>query len=160
MLKEVNPVGGYEKANAVKDIVMKMGVNLSDIIYIGDSITDVDSFRLVRNAGGLTVSFNGNRYAVREAEIAVISYHTHITSILADIFYRLGKQKVLNLAENWSLDNLRSLCNPSLYRKFETLFSEKVPKIERIAANNMEKISSESSAFRKTVRGETIGKLG
>jgi energy-converting hydrogenase A subunit R len=160
MLKEVNPVGGYEKANAVKDIVIKTGVKISDIIYIGDSITDVDPFRLVRNAGGLTVSFNGNRYAVREAEIAVISYHTHITSILADIFNRLGKQKVLNLAKNWSLDALKSLCNPSLFKKYEMLFSEKVPKIERITTSNMEKITIESSAFRKTVRGEAIGKLG
>jgi len=160
MLKEVNPVGGFEKANAVKDIAKKTNVNLSDVIYVGDSITDVDPFRLVRKAGGLTVSFNGNRYAVREAEIAVMSYHTDITTVLADVFNRFGKQKVLELVENWSLNALRPLCNPSLFGKFERLYPEKAPKIEKITADNMEKVSSESSIFRKTVRGEAIGKLG
>ena len=160
MLREVNPVGGYEKANAVKDIAVKTDVDLSDIIYIGDSITDVDPFRLVRNAGGLTISFNGNRYAVREAEIAVMSYHTDITSILADVFNRFGKQKVLNLAENWSLDALKSLCSPSLFSKLKILSSEKALRIEKITSGNMERLTLESSTFRKTVRGEVIGKLG
>jgi energy-converting hydrogenase A subunit R len=160
MLKEVSPVGGYEKANAVRDISEKTNIDLSDVIYVGDSITDVDPFRLVRKAGGLTISFNGNRYAVREAEIAVMSYHTHITSILADIFNRFGKQKVTNLAENWSLDALKSLCSASLFGKLKMLSSEKAPQIERITTSNMERLTLESSAFRKTVRGETIGKLG
>jgi energy-converting hydrogenase A subunit R len=160
MLEEVNPVGGYEKANAVRDIAVKTDVDLSDIIYIGDSITDVEPFQLVRKAGGLTISFNGNRYAVREAEIAVMSYHTCITSILADVFYRFGKQKVVNLAESWSLDVLKSLCSPSLFIKFELLPSGKAPIIERVTASNMEKLTSESSAFRKTVRGEAVGRLG
>jgi energy-converting hydrogenase A subunit R len=160
MLREVNPVGGYEKANAVKDIAVKTAVELSEIIYVGDSITDVDPFRLVRNAGGLTVSFNGNRYAVREAEIAVMSYHTSITSILADVFCRFGKQKVFSLAESWSLDVLKSLCSPSLFGKFELLSSEESPRIERVTASNMEKLASDSTVFRKTVRGEAVGKLG
>jgi energy-converting hydrogenase A subunit R len=160
MLKEVNPVGGFEKANAVKDISEETNVDLSDVIYVGDSITDVDPFRLVRKAGGLTVSFNGNRYAVREAEIAVISHHTYITSILAEVFNRFGKQRVFNLAENWSLDALKSLCSPSLFSKIKMFSSEKAPRIERITAGNMERLTLESSAFRKTVRGEAIGKLG
>ena len=160
MLKEVNPVGGFEKANAVKDIAKKTNVNLSDVIYVGDSITDVDPFWLVRKAGGLAISFNGNRYAVREAEIAVMSYHTDITTILADVFNRFGKQKVLELVENWSPNALRPLCDPSLFRKFRTLYPEKAPIIKRITADNMEKVSTESSFFRKTVRGEAVGKLG
>ena len=160
MFKEVNPVGGFEKANAVKDIVKKTNVSLSDVIYVGDSITDVDPFRLVRKAGGLTVSFNGNRYAVREAEIAVMSHHTDITTVLADVFNRFGKQKVLELVENWYLNALRPLCDLSLFRKFRTLYPEKAPIIKRITADNMDKISIESSIFRKTVRGEAIGKLG
>ena len=160
MIKEVNPVGGYEKANAVKDIAKKTGADLSDIIYVGDSITDVDSFRLVKSAGGLTVSFNGNRYAVREAEIAVMSHHTYITTVLAEVFNRFGKQKILDLTDNWSLDHVKSFCSPSLLDKLTRFVLEKPFRIEKITSSNMEKLASESSAFRKTVRGEAVGKLG
>ncbi len=160
MIKEVNPIGGYEKANAVKDITKKTGADLSDIIYVGDSITDVDPFRLVRNSGGLTVSFNGNRYAVREAEIAVMSHHTYITTIMAEVFNRFGKQKILDLTENWSLNYIKSFCSPSLFSKIKKLVKEKPVRIERITSNNMERLALESSTFRKTVRGEAAGRLG
>jgi len=160
MIKEVNPVGGYEKANAIKIITKKTNADLSDIIYVGDSITDVDPFRLVRNAGGLTVSFNGNRYAVREAEIAVMSHHTYITTILAEVFNRFGKQKVFDLTENWSLDYVKSFCSLSLFSMLKRVVLEKPVRIEKITSSNMEKLASESSDFRKMVRGKATGKLG
>jgi energy-converting hydrogenase A subunit R len=160
MFKEVNPVGGYEKANAIKNITKKTNADLSDVIYVGDSITDVDPFRLVRNAGGLTVSFNGNRYAVREAEIAVMSHHTYITTILAEVFNRFGKQKVFDLTENWSLDYVKSFCSLSLFSMLKRVVLEKPVRIEKITSSNMEKLASESSDFRKMVRGKATGKLG
>ena len=46
-------------------------MELEDVMYVGDSITDVEAFKLVRDNGGLTVSFNGNSYAVKNAEVAV-----------------------------------------------------------------------------------------
>jgi energy-converting hydrogenase A subunit R len=86
MLEEVNPVGGSEKASVVERIAREKGADISEIIYFGDSITDVQPFRLVNAHGGVTVSFDGNNYAVREAEIAVLSAHTIITSVLAEVF--------------------------------------------------------------------------
>ena len=38
----------------------------------------------MREGGGLTVSFNGNEYALREAEFAIIADNTVVTSVLAD----------------------------------------------------------------------------
>jgi energy-converting hydrogenase A subunit R len=160
MMKEVNPVGGYEKAVAVKDIAQKTGADLSSVIYVGDSITDVDPFRLVRSVGGLTVSFNGNHYAVREAEIAVMSHHTCITTVLAEVFSRFGKRKILDLADSWTLENIKPLCNQILFDKYERIFADKPVRVKKITSGNMEKLASESSAFRKTVRGEAVGKLG
>jgi len=160
MLKEVNPVGGFEKANAVKEIIKRVKVDLSEVIYVGDSITDVDSFRLVRNGGGLTVSFNGNQYAVREAEIAVLSPHTIIISILAEVFNKFGKERVLQLAENWSPSALKDVCSSNLLNSLKILFPKDVPRVERITLDNVKRLMRESSIFRKTVRGEAIGKLG
>ena len=160
MLKDVNPVGGYEKANAIRDIAEKTGVDISNIIYVGDSITDVEPFQLVRKKGGVTVSFNGNRYAVREAEIAVMSPHTIVTSILAEVFCKLGKDGLMRLAENWSLLNVRNICSFQLFKKLEALDLQNKPRVERVTPHNMERLTRESSAFRKTVRGEAVGRLG
>ena len=160
MLREVNPVGGFEKANAVKEIVKRTGSDLSNVIYFGDSITDVDPFRLIREGGGLTVSFNGNQYAVREAEIAVMSHSTIIISILADIFRKIGKEGTLHLAEDWSTSSLKGICDPSLLMKLQTLLRDKTPRVERINPGNISRLIRESSNFRKTVRGEAIGRLG
>ncbi|MGC9023176.1 MAG: hypothetical protein ACP5J5_08665, partial [Dissulfurimicrobium sp.] len=44
----VNPVGGNEKAKAVEDSLKKTGLGLSDVIYIGDSITDVQVLKIVK----------------------------------------------------------------------------------------------------------------
>jgi len=160
MLREVNPIGGFEKANAVKEIVKKTESDLSNVIYFGDSITDVDPFRLVREGGGLTISFNGNRYAIREAEIAVMSHSTLAISIIADLFRKIGKEGILRLLEKWSASSLEGICESSLIQQLKTLPSDRSPKVERIKPENMDRLIRESSDFRKTVRGEAIGRLG
>ena len=160
MLREVNPIGGFEKANAVKEIIKKTESDLSNVIYFGDSITDVDPFRLIREGGGLTVSFNGNRYAIREAEIAVMSHSTIVISILADLFRKIGKEGTLRLVEEWSTSSLEGICESSLLQRLKTLPADKSPIVERIKPENVDRLTRESSDFRRTVRGEAIGRLG
>jgi len=161
MLKEVNPVGGFEKAHAIENIVEKTGSRLSDVMYVGDSITDVQSFQLVRQNGGLTVSFNGNRYAVREAEVAVLSKNTIVTSILADAFSKFGKSHVVRLVEEWSYSMLKRYSVTSALRnRVMELYPETLPQVEMITSENKERLMKESNVFRKTVRGEAIGRLG
>jgi len=161
MLEAVNPIGGYEKANALKDIVSKLNCRLDNVMYVGDSITDVSPYQLVRESGGLTVSFNGNGYAVREAEVAVISGNTIPVTILADCFNRFGKHHTIKLVEEWSRSALENYCaNAELRRQIFELYPENLPQVEVIKDSNRERLVKESSAFRKTVRGEAIGKLG
>jgi energy-converting hydrogenase A subunit R len=161
ILDEVNPVGGRQKAVAVKEIVAKCGCDVDCVLYVGDSITDVECFQLVKRGGGLTVSFNGNEYAVREAQIAVMSENTVVTSILADVFSRRGKDSVLQLAKEWSFPALKRFeTNPALLRQVGQLYSNSLPKVTTITNGNSEKIVKESVAFRKRVRGEAIARLG
>jgi len=161
MLEEVNPIGGYEKANAVRDIVSKLNCRLDNVMYVGDSITDVSPYQLVREGGGLTVSFNGNDYAVREAEVAVISGNTVPVTILADCFNRFGKHHTIKLVEEWSRSALENYCaNAELRRRIFELYPENLPQVEVIKDSNRERLVKESSTFRKTVRGEAIGRLG
>jgi energy-converting hydrogenase A subunit R len=161
MLREVNPVGGSEKAKAVQDIAEKLGCSLDSVMYVGDSITDVQPLRLVRESGGLSVSFNGNDYAVRESEIAVLSGDTTVTSVLAEAFSRHGKREVFRLVEEWSPSGLKEYCgSPELRERMLQLFPEAFPQVEWVTIDNLERLKRESRVFRKTVRGEAIGKLG
>jgi energy-converting hydrogenase A subunit R len=161
ILDEVNPVGGREKAAAIQEVVAKFGNGVDRVLYVGDGITDVECFQLVRNGGGLAISFNGNEYAVREAHIAVMSENTVVTSILVDVFSRLGKDSVLQLVREWSFSALKRFeTSPALLRQIGQLYSNSLPKVTTITSDNREEIVKESVAFRKRVRGEAIARLG
>jgi energy-converting hydrogenase A subunit R len=161
MLREVNPVGGSEKAKAVRDIVEKLECSLDRVMYVGDSITDAPPLRLVRESGGLSVSFNGNDYAVRESDVAVLSGDTTVTSVIAEAFSRHGKEGAFRLVEEWSPSGLKKVCgSPEICDRMLQLFPDGFPQVEKVTDDNLERLKRESSVFRKTVRGEAIGKLG
>ena len=162
IFSDVTTVGGSQKAEAIEDAVEGLGAQLSDVMYVGDSITDVEAFQLVRDNGGLTVSFNGNNYAVRNAEIAVLSENNIVTAIITDAFCKRGKQAALNLVENWNLQSLerKGVVSLSLLDQLFSLYPQTLPKVQIATAKNMEQLAKESSEFRKKVRGESIGRLG
>jgi energy-converting hydrogenase A subunit R len=158
---EVKPVGGSQKAEAIEKVVKRLRAALEDVMYVGDSITDVEAFKLVRDNGGLTVSFDGNQYAIKSAEIAVLSENSIVTAIIAGTFAKYGKQQTLQVLENWNRKTLRksAVSQPLLDRLF-MLYPKALPKIQIVTAENMEMLVKESSEFRKKVRGEAIGRLG
>ena len=154
ILLGVNPVGGKEKARAVLQSLERTGNHLEDVLYAGDSITDVEAFELVRKGGGMTLSFNGNRYALRSAELACLSSHAFILAVVADIFRTKGREGLLNAAEQERPDWLISCgADPALY-------SEEIPKLQRVTEENRPTLIQESETFRKQVRGVRIGTLG
>ncbi len=161
IFSEVVPVGGRQKAEAVKEAVETRKAQLKDVLYVGDSITDVEAFKLVRSSGGLTVSFNGNQYAVRSAEVAVLSENSVVTAVIADLFSKEEKEETLRLLGDWNRETLRhSPLNAQLRDRFFTTYPDALPKVQIVTPENMETLVAESSEFRKKVRGEAIGKLG
>jgi len=158
---DVNPVGGKEKAEAIEKVVRKLNASLRNVMYVGDSITDVEAFRLVRGGGGLTLAFNGNSFAVREAEAAVMSENALTTGVIADVFNKSGKDEAINVIKKWNRATLEKLdLHLPLKESFFRLSERKFPKVELVTAKNMGRLMLESSGFRKSVRGEAIGKLG
>ena len=91
----VRPVGGGLKLAALREIAAGRRVALADVMYVGDSITDVPPFAAVREAGGVALSFNGNRYALAAAELAVASADTAPTRELALAFAAGGREGLL-----------------------------------------------------------------
>jgi energy-converting hydrogenase A subunit R len=161
IFSDVKTIGGEQKAEAVEDVAEKLDADLGDVMYVGDSITDVEAFEVVRNNGGLTVSFNGNSYAVKNAELAVLSENNSITAVIAELFFKHGKKKTLQILEDWSIKTLRrSGVSAPLLERFLALHSSGLPKVKIVTAENMEVLVRESSEFRKRVRGEAIGRLG
>ena len=159
---DVTTIGGRQKAESIKDIAAKENVSLEDVVYVGDSITDVEAFQLVRKNGGLTVSFNGNQYAINNAEIAVLSENNLITAIIVDAFCRHGKKAVFKMIENWNQRSLEKsrMVNSSLLNRLFSLHPQELPKVQIVTPENRMLLVKESNIFRKRVRGEAIGRLG
>jgi len=161
MFFEVNPIGGSEKAAAVKDIVTRLDGQLENVMYVGDSITDMQAFEFVRNAGGLTVSFNGNSYAVREAEVAVLAENAVVTAVLESVFSRFGKARLLTLIRDWRPSSLQEFgLHEPLQKCFEKTFNRKLPIVKLVTERNKTRLMKQSSRFRKNVRGAAVGRLG
>jgi len=161
VFSEVKTVGGSQKAEAIEDAVAKLHANLSDVMYVGDSITDIEAFKLVKENGGLTVSFNGNGYAVENSEIAILSESSIVTAVIASLFFKEGKRKTLRLCENWNSHALKrtGLVEP-LLEQYLSVYSSVLPKVQIVTDQNMDTLAKESSKFRKEVRGEAVGRLG
>jgi energy-converting hydrogenase A subunit R len=161
ILSEVNPVGGEEKANAVLLSLKRTGNRLEEVMYVGDSITDVEAFNLVKSGGGVTLSFNGNRYALRSAEVACMSPHAFILAVFADAFRKGGKKGFMEIVDRWEAASLTSFgIDPRLSKRLESLAYGEAPKVYRVTDGNRAKLIQESEAFRKKVRGMKVGSLG
>jgi energy-converting hydrogenase A subunit R len=130
LVESVNPVGGHEKAEAVRYIVKSEDSSVENVIYVGDSITDVEAFRLVKAGGGLAVSFNGNHWAVKESMLAITAANALPIEWVATTFISQG------------LVGLEYLM------------------IRQVTDLNIDEISDYSSQIRKNVRTEKIGALG
>ena len=158
---EINPVGGFEKVDAIKDAASALNATLADIMYVGDSITDEEAFKLVKQGGGLAVSFNGNQYAVSNSEIALMSADGIITAIVADTFIKFGKDKTLDLVAQWNNETLYgSPADQALVKSFLMSHPRELPKARIITSENMESLAEESSAFRRRIRGISVARLG
>ncbi|MFX1477641.1 MAG: HAD hydrolase family protein [Promethearchaeota archaeon] len=71
LMNQVKVRGGKRKEVAIEDISKRTGVEISEMIALGDSITDIDMLQRLNIEGGIAVSFNGNRFSLRRANIAV-----------------------------------------------------------------------------------------
>jgi len=161
IMKNVNPVGGEGKKEAVIDVINKFGFLNSDIMYVGDSITDVEPLRFAKENGGIAISFNGNEFAIREAEIAIMADNTAIISIVADLFNKYGKEEVINFIKSYMNDQKDAIDKFSINTELKDKIRQvNLPKIALIADENFDNIVTESKAFRNLVRGEAIGVLG
>ena len=159
VLEDVKTVGGENKKEAVQDIISRFKFKASDLMYVGDSITDVQPLRFAAENRGIGISFNGNDYALNEAEIAVIADNNSILAVLADIFNSYNADTVLDFVVSYFQDPELALegVNPQLAERVK---KGKLPRMEIVTCENLDNLIEESTRFRKDLRGKAIGGLG
>jgi len=153
IMEKVNPVGGEEKEKAILACLNKTCSEPQDVIYVGDSITDTKALRFVREKEGASISFNGNIYALREAEFACISLHSFPLFLIIKKFKEGGRNLLLKLSSEWP-----EMLEKEERKKLKQLAPESI--FVKVEKENFPFIVEESEKTRKKLRGKIIGALG
>ena len=165
-IEKIDVIGGLGKKLAIDDIIEEYGIDINQMLYIGDSITDVEPLQFAKNNNGISISFNGNEYSLRAAEIAVVSPSAAITALIADIYARYDKNHVIDfIIEYNSSDNPEILfdeyeIDSEIKDKFFEVYNNDYPTVKIIDENNFDEILKESLQMRNNIRGEDVGGLG
>ena len=117
-------------------------------MYVGDSITDAPPLEAVRAWGGVSLSFNGNGYALAAAEFAAASPDADVAARLARAFAGGGREAVEAAVRAWP----------------KPVGGEKPTGVARarvgLIAEEPEALAEASAALRRSVRGERVARLG
>lgn len=166
-IKKIDVVGGEGKRLAIEEIIKRDAIDINEMLYIGDSITDVEPLEFARINNGISISFNGNEYSLKVAEIAIVSPTAITTCVIADIYSNTDKNNVIKFIEEYNnSDDLFELFNKynielEIKNKFFDIFEkEDYPLIKVIDENNFEDILKKSKDMRNSIRGQDIGELG
>jgi len=94
IIEGITVCGGERKLKAVLDIVKDSDRNVDEVIVVGDSITDYKMLRMVREAGGLSIVFNGNEYALPYGNVGLASMSMKPLIEITDLYVKGGKDGV------------------------------------------------------------------
>jgi len=148
LIETVRPIGGGMKLAALQEIAAAQGAAGADVMYVGDSITDTPPLAAVRRWGGVSLSFNGNGYALAAAEFAAASPDAAVAAELAKAFAGGGRDGVEAAVRRWP--------KPTKGEKPTGRARTRVG----LTAEEPEALAEASAAARRSVRGERIASLG
>jgi len=159
IMNQIEVRGGKRKELSVIDISKRTSVPISNMIAIGDSITDINMLERVNREGGFAVSFNGNRFSMKYANISVATKNLMGALPIFDFY-----PKILPFIERWEnsyinfknrpqkipnsliSDKLREyFINEDFIPEFHNLLNKNTQQVEEIIINHVK--------MRKLVRG-------
>ena len=165
-IKQIKVVGGQGKKLAIDEIIKRDGIDINEILYIGDSITDVEPLDFARKNNGISISFNGNEYPLKVAEIAIVSPSAITTAVIANVYAENDKDKVLKFINDYnnSKDYKKLFeeynIDENIKKEFFSIFEGNYPIIKIVTDENYEEILKVSKEMRNNIRGQDIGELG
>jgi len=144
----VRPIGGGLKLAALEAIAAAEGARGEDVMYVGDSITDTPPLAAVRTWGGVSLSFNGNAYALQAAEFAAAGTDAGAQAELAKAFARSGRDAVVKAIRAW----------PTAAKGVTP--TGKARTRVGLTGEEPEALAAASASARLGVRGERVARLG
>jgi len=119
VLRGIKAVGAGEKAEILKRYCEEYNVEFP--VAIGDSISDYKMFEAARELGGVAVAFNGNEYALRHADVAIVSPTAMSEAIVVEM-----------LLERGSIENFPEIEGTEIYIMEKSDFEEVLEKSKRM----------------------------
>lgn len=150
LMESTDAMTSHKKAYRMLDIRRLTAIDLDCTMYVGSSSTDFQPMDLVRDEGGLAIAFNGEEFAVRGSNVAILSEDTTAVSLFASMFFDKGPQSAMELAENWNREYLESLEFPD-QNLMDTFLREnpELPEVYKVDDSNVDEVSKKSDRFRK-----------
>lgn len=155
IMRSMASIGSNEKAYTLLEIRRKTSIDLDGTVYIGSDTSDYQAMELVNESGGLALSFNGEDFAVRGSNVAVLSNDCTVAAVLLQAFYDRGIEAVLELAQNWDRESLKALEFPDRHLMDSMLAAnpKKLPEVYAVNRKNVNEIAEKSSEYRKKILG-------
>ncbi len=156
LMESSNPVTSHRKAYQLLDIRKQTNIDLDCTMYIGGEDTDYQCLDLVRDAGGVALSFNGSDFAVRGCNIAVMSKDSTVGAVFASLFNDRGIEAILDLAANWDRQYLKKCEFPdrNLLDRMLQAHPRRLPEVYAVDKSNVDEIAKKSAEFRKKLIGQ------
>jgi energy-converting hydrogenase A subunit R len=165
VMDKIKVRGGKRKELAVEDISLRTGTPISEMIALGDSITDINMLQRVRDEEGIAISFNGNRFSLKRANLAV----TTLNSLGVLPVFKL-KHKLDEFLNDWESkfesfqNNPKSITEGLISKEIKEIFIKYnfVPELTNLKNKSEEQYSeviSKQEQMRRRVRG-WAGNLG
>lgn len=156
LMESTEALTSHKKAYRMLDIRRVTAIDLDCTMYIGSSSTDFQPLDLVRDAGGLAIAYNGEEFAVRGSNVAILSDDSTVGAIFASVFTDKGPQASVELAENWSREYLRKSDIPdrNIVDTFLTEHPGELPEVFAITDSNVDEVSKRSERYRAAILGQ------
>ena len=165
VMNQVIVRGGKRKELAIEEISKRTDVPISEMIALGDSITDINMLQRLTDEGGIAVSFNGNRFSVERANIALTT-----TNSLGALPIFQERKNIKEFLELWELNfknfknKPKKIPNDLISKECKDYFIKYnfLPEITNLVNKTTEQINdiiSRQEKMRKFMRG-WAGKLG
>jgi len=147
IFQEISVVGGERKVSAMEKFIDEAGEGFDKAMAVGDSITDFKMLLKLKNKGGLGVVFNGNEYAVPNADVGLATMDMRGLLPIASAFFHDGRKGALKAVAQLEKSGLKigDYGDP--------------PPVYNVIQDETEEIITTHKKYRKMVRG-AAGKLG
>jgi len=99
IIAQVKPIGGKRKVQMLENFSTKVGRQLSYWVAVGDSITDFNMLHAVNKAGGLSIAFNANEYALSYCTLALASVNLEDLWAVLEAWAKGGREAVKQMVK-------------------------------------------------------------